>query len=142
MIEVWKKYLDKGNEIAVILTDLSKALGTINHSLLLAKLEAYGFSMASLKLMQSYLCNRFQKISVNASFSDWKEIETGVPQGSILGPLLFNIFLSDISYFINNGNLCNYADDITFYSIEKNLNMVKENLKISFLIMQKWFYEN
>ena len=92
--------------------------------------------------MQSYLCNRFEKISVNASFSDWKEIETGVPQGSILGPLLFNIFLSDISYFINNGNLCNYADDITFYSIEKNLNMVKENLKISFLIMQKWFYEN
>ena len=122
--------------------DLSKTFETINPSLLLAKLEAYGFSMASLKLMQSYLCNRFQKISVNASFSDWKEIETGVPQGSILGPLLFNIFLSDISYFINNGNLCNYADDITFYSIEKNLNMVKENLKISFLIMQKWFYEN
>ena len=99
--------------------DLSKTFETINPSLLLAKLEAYGFSMASLKLMQSYLCNRFQKISVNASFSDWKEIETGVPQGSILGPLLFNIFLSDISYFINNGNLCNYADDITFYSIEK-----------------------
>ena len=122
--------------------DLSKTFETINPSLLLAKLEAYGFSMASLKLMQSYLCNRFQKISVNASFSDWKEIETGVPQGSILGPLLFNIFLSDISYFINNGNLCNYADDITFYSIEKNLNMVKENVKISFLITQKWFYEN
>ena len=122
--------------------DLSKTFETINPSLLLAKLEAYGFSMASLKLMQSYLCNRFQKISVNASFSDWKEIETGVPQGSILGPLLFNIFLSDISYFINNGNLCNYADDITFCSIEKNLNMVKENVKISFLITQKWFYEN
>ena len=122
--------------------DLSKTFETINPSLLLAKLEAYGFYMASLKLMQSYLCNRFQKISVNASFSDWKEIETGVPQGSILGPLLFNIFLSDISYFINNGNLCNYADDITFYSIEKNLNMVKENVKISFLITQKWFYEN
>ena len=89
--------------------DLSKAFETINPSLLLAKLEACGFSMASLKLMQSYLCNRFQKISVNALFSDWKEIEAGVPQGSILGPLLFNISLSDISYFINNGNLCNYA---------------------------------
>ena len=76
MTEVWKKYLDKGNEIAVILTDLSKALGTTNHSLLLAKLEAYGLSMASLKLMQSYLCNRFQRTSVNASFSYWKENKT------------------------------------------------------------------
>ena len=57
MIEVWKKNLDKGNETTVILMDLSKAFDTINHSLLLAKLEAYGFSMISLKLMQSYLCN-------------------------------------------------------------------------------------
>ena len=122
--------------------DLSKAFDTINHSLLLAKLEAYGFSMTSLKLMQSYLCNRFQRTSVNESFSDWNEIETGVPQGSILGSLLFNIFLNDIFYFINNGNLCNYADDNILYSIGKSLNMVKENLKINFIIMQKWFYEN
>ena len=136
-----KKNLDKGNEIAVILMNLSKPFDTINHSLLLAKLEAYGFSMTSLKLMQSYLCNRFQRTSVNASFSDWKEIETGVPQGSILGPLLFSIFLSNIFYFINNRNLCNYADDNTIYYIGKSLNMVKETLKINFLIMQKWFYE-
>ena len=60
MIEVWKKNLDKGNEIAVILMDLLKSFGTINHSLLLAKIEAYSFSMTSLKLMQSYLCNQFQ----------------------------------------------------------------------------------
>ena len=137
-----KKYLDKGNEIAVILTDLSKALGTINHSLLLAKLEAYGFSMASLKLMKSYLCNRFQRTSVNSSFSYWKENETAVPQGSTLGPFLFNIFLNDIFYFINNGNLCNYADDNTLYCIRKNLNMVKENLKINFFIMSICCYEN
>ena len=142
IIEVWKKNLDKRNEIVVILTDLSKAFDTINHSLLLTKLEAYGFSMTSLKLMQNYLCNQFQRTSVNASFSDWKEIETGVLQGSVLRPLLFNIFLNDIFYFINNGNLCNYADDNILYSIGKSLNMVKENLKINFLIMREWFYEN
>ena len=56
MIEVWKKNIDKGNEIAVILMDFSKAFDTINHSLLLRKLEAYDFSMISLKVMQSYLC--------------------------------------------------------------------------------------
>ena len=75
-------------------------------------------------------------------FSDWKETETGVPQGSILGLLVFNIFLNDIFYFTSNGNLYNYSDDNTLYSIGKNLNMVKEILKINFLIMQKWFYQN
>ena len=90
MIEVWKKNLDKGNEFAVILIDLSKALDTVNHSLLLAKLEAYRFFMTSLKLMQSYLCNRFQRTFVNASFSDWKEIETGVPQGQYLYYSIFS----------------------------------------------------
>ena len=130
-----KKNLDTKNAIAAILMDLSKGFGTINHSLILDKLEAYGFSMASLKLLPSYLCNRFQRTSVNASVSDWKEIKTRIPQGSILGPLLLNIFLNDIFYFINNDNLCNYADDNTLSSVGKKLNMVKETLKTNFLIM-------
>ena len=130
-----KKNLDTKNAIAAILMDLSKGFGTINHSLILDKLEAYGFSMVSLKLLPSYLCNRFQRTSVNASVSDWKEIKTRIPQGSILGPLLLNIFLNDIFYFINNDNLCNYADDNTLSSVGKKLNMVKETLKTNFLIM-------
>ena len=142
MIEVSTKNLDKGNEINVILMDLSEAFDTTHHALLLVKLEAYGFSIASLKLMQSYLCNRFQRTSENTQFIDQKEIKTGVPQESILGPLLFNISLNVIFYFINNGKLYNYADDNTLCSTGKNLNMVKENLKFNFLFMQKWFYEN
>ena len=92
--------------------------------------------------MQSHLCNRFQRTSVNASFSDCKDIETGVPQGSILEPLLLNIFLNDIFYFISSGNLLNHTDDNTLYSVGKNLYMVKKNLKVNFFMMQKWFYEN
>ena len=88
--------------------------------------KAYSSSMTSLKLMQCYFCYRFQRTSVNASLSDWQEIELRVPRWSILGPLLFNFFLNDILYFINNGNLWNYADDNTLYSIGKSLNMVKE----------------
>ena len=113
MIETWKKHSDKREKIGVILMDLSKAFDTINHSLLLAKLDAYGFSRAPLKLMQNYLCNRQQRISINGSFIDWTEVITGVPQGSILGPLLFNIFLNDIFMVISKCSLCNYADEKT-----------------------------
>ena len=70
MIETWKKHLDKGEKIGVILMDLSKAFDTINHSFLLAKLDAHGFSRTYLKLIQNYLCNRQQRISINGSFSD------------------------------------------------------------------------
>ena len=95
--------------------DLSKAFDTINHNVLLAKLDVYGFSRTSLKLMQNYLCNRQQRISINVSFSDWSEVITCIPQGSILGLLLFNIFLN-IFMFISKCDLCNYADDSTIYS--------------------------
>ena len=102
MIETWKKkHLDKGEKIGAILMDPSKAFDTINHSLLLTKLDAYGFSRTTLKLMQNYQCSRQQRISINDSFSDWTEVITGVPQDSILVPLLFNIFLNDIFMFIS-----------------------------------------
>ena len=78
MILTWKKHLDKREKIGLILIDLSKAFDARNHSFLLAKLDAYGFSRASLKLMQNYLCNRQQRISINSSFSDWTEVMTGV----------------------------------------------------------------
>ena len=92
MIETWKKHLEKREKIGVIMMDLSKAFDTINHCLLMAKLDACGFSRASLKLMQNYLCNRQQRISINGSFSDWTEVITGVSQGSILGPVLLMCF--------------------------------------------------
>ena len=85
------KKIDNGEKVGVIFMDLSKAFDRINHSLLLTKLNAYGFSNQALRLLQSYLCNRFQRSIINGSFSSWNEVITGVPEGSILSPLLFNV---------------------------------------------------
>ena len=92
--------------------------------------------------MQNYLCNRQQRISRNGSFSDLTEVITGVPQVSILYPLLFNIFLNDIFVFISKCNLCNYADDNTIYSTGKDLNRIRRNLEMDFVILHQWFHEN
>ena len=142
MIETWKNNLDQGKIIGAIFMDLSKAFDTIDHGLLLAKLEAYGFSENAASLLQSYVCNRYQKVCINGTFSESKQISAGVPQGSILGPLLFNIFLNDIFWHMTNSNISNYADDNTLYSMGHDLALIKKQLEDDFSNILKWFYEN
>ena len=142
MLELWKEALDKGKSVGAIFMDLSKSFDTLNHDLLIAKLEAYGFSENSLNYIQSYLRNRLQRTNVNNNFSLWKDILSVVPQGSILGPLMFNIYINDIFLFPDNGCLSNYADDTTLYSIGENHNTNRNILIKSFLSLQKWFYDN
>ena len=122
--------------------DLSKAFHTLNHDLLTAKLEAYGFSEKCLNYIQSYLRNHLQITNVNNNFSLWKDIFAGIPQGSILGLLMFNIYINDIFIFPDNVFLRNYADDTNLYSFGENHDTNKNILNKNFLSLQKWFYDN
>ena len=96
MPEKWKSAVCDKKTFGALLTDLSKAFDLLSHERLSFKLHAYGFSIPALRLLYRYLINKKQRTKINSAYSSWEEILFGVPQGSILGLLLFKIFLHDL----------------------------------------------
>ena len=99
IIEKWRQSFDKGEHYGALVTDLSKAFDCLSHDLLTVKLHAHGFDIPTLRLLHNYLTNRKQRVKIDSTFSSWEEILFGIPQCSILRPLLFNIFLCDLFPF-------------------------------------------
>jgi len=142
MIEMWRKALDEKKVAGAILTDLSKAFDCLSHELLIAKLDAYGFEISALKFIFDYLKNRKQRTNVNGGYSSWREILSGVPQGSILGPLLFNIFINDVFFFLEKSKIANFADDNTPHTIENDIMELLKTLESETCDLLNWFRMN
>ena len=107
MLENFKKFADDGNKFRALLANLSKAFDCIDHNLLIAKLFWYRVPFSALNLILSYLTNRTQRIKINNILSRRGSIEYGVPQGSVLSQMLFNIHLIDLFYECEDSNIAN-----------------------------------
>ena len=109
MSKKWKSAIDNRKTFDALLTDLSRAFDCLSYDLLIAKLNAYRFSIEALRLVQSCLSNRKQRTKINSDFSSWEEILFGVHQGFILGHLLFIIFQCDLFFTMNETDFASYA---------------------------------
>ena len=142
MLEKWKNIVDKRKCFGALLKDWSKAFDCLSHELLIAKLHAYGFELSAIKLIQSYLSNRKQRTKINATYSSWQEILFGVPQGSILGPLLLNIFLCDLFWIMCQTYFASYGDDNTPYALGDSIDDVIKSLEDDSITLFNWFQDN
>ncbi len=142
-IEQCKSSLDHNETYGAILTDLSKAFDCLPHKLLIAKMSAYGVDKSACKLMASYFMERQQRIKIGNDRSDWQVISKGAAQGSLIGPLAFNMHLNDLIIRIMSlSDVFNYADDTTVCCRGSDYNEVSNKLQTVVEIMINWFNNN
>lgn len=142
LITTIKKNIDLGRITACVFIDLSKAFDSINHNLLLNKLEWLILPTNMMRLFKNYLKNRSQYVNLENVKSSCSIIKNGVPQGSLLGPLLFNFFINDLFEVQLNGKMIMYADDIALIYDSKDTNVLRNMIQLDLDKIQLWMNEN
>ena len=123
--------------------DIRKCFDSINHDILISKLHKYGISKNELKWFKSYLQGRTQVVCHNNKVSDVKEVNIGVPQGTILGPILFLIYVNDLTKAVTNHAQINiFADDVVIYSNHSSIEQLQMNLQDTMTNVNKWYQRN
>ena len=140
--EPWQKEIDESGFVGTILMDISKDYDFLSHDLMVVKLKAYVISKESLQLISDHLSYHKQRTKIGFAYSDWASVIHGIPQGSILGPSLFNVFINDISLVVEKSNICNFADDNTLYSQGSNRPLILNNLEHDMRNLLYWFKIN
>ena len=137
-----RKEIDRGNSVIGIYLDLSKAFDTVNHEKLLLKLSHYGVRGVANKWFKSYLEGRSQKTYVNNAYSEELSVNVGVPQGSVLGPLLFLMYVNDIAHVLPDNNLRLFADDTNVFITGNNIESLQLDSINALTKLHKWFSAN
>ena len=138
LMDEWLSAIDDHHVIGTVLLDLSKAFDMVNHNLLLEKLQLYHCSPLALQWFTSYLSNRHQTVSLSGNLSTPQLITAGVPQGSILGPLLFILYINDLPLHITGSETNMFADDTTIYTYSKNKHTIQTKLQESLDTVSQW----
>ena len=142
MINKFHQSINDGQIIGMVMVDFRKAFDLVDHTLLLKKLEHYKISAETLQWFTSYLLNRKQKVVLNNVESSTAEVECGVPQGTILGPLLFLMFINDLPLYTDNVFTDLYADDTTLYQTGLSQTLIKESLQLALQRLAVWCKHN
>ena len=138
----WKECIDKGDIVGTLFIDFRKAFDVVDHNILLRKLQIYKFSPNAIRWFQSYLEYRQQALVTDNGLSEYAQVRSGVPQGPILGPTLFLLFINDLPLSLQYCSSDVYADDATFHTHDKDIHTIENRIQSDFNASKLWSTSN